>query len=92
MIDGGLLNRLRDMLLLAANNWGEVRDSSRGDSMASRIEAAVPNERSGRMKVRSGRLSDGDWLDYFTGDVWCVLRGLRGDWYYMIVSRSGNRR
>ena len=33
----------------------------------------------------------GDWLDFIFGGVWCVLMGLRGDWYAMSVRRKSIR-
>ena len=33
---------------------------------------------------------DGNWLDFILGDVWYVLKGLRGGWYVMSVRRKSN--
>lgn len=44
------------------------------------------------MKAKSGGGSvGGDWLDFFFGNVGCVLSGLRWDWYAMSVYRRSNR-
>lgn len=33
----------------------------------------------------------GVWLDYFFGGGWCVLRGFKGEWCDMSVSRKSSR-
>ena len=33
---------------------------------------------------------DENWLDFILGDVWYVLKGLRGGWYVMSVRRKSN--
>ena len=34
---------------------------------------------------------DGVWLEFIFGGVWCVLRGLRGDWWGSNVRERSDR-